>query len=184
MSIIKKFTDSPFLRLICLIDILVGWGEKLVKIAESPNSPFNMFSGTNWFEVGIRLAMAYLIWWLYRSLGEYKEKQRVEIESIRRGYQDDLEKLSAKTIRTIRALQKIAINGHETLLNLWIESRDRVAENNKIVVQSLNKLGDRSVKTRDEHPEITKYKGVVNEKLDEIEDPLYRIIDNWEIGDK
>jgi len=170
---LKKISENPFIPLIGLADVLYNWADRAVKAFQIKDVSMSIFGGTNWFEIIIRIVILYLLWGLYKRFSEYKAYQEVEIQ-----------KLKDRTIETIRALQKITHNADSTLLDLWVESRDRQKENLAVVAELLSELTGKKVKTKEEHPEITKDKGIANEKLDEIEDPLYGILDNWEENTK
>lgn len=97
-------------------------------------------------------------------------------------------KLILKRVNSLRnevknkiiALHKINSDSDIILKDLFVEGRDRTNNNINQIVISLNKLGDKTIKVRPEDPEITKYKEKLNTKLDEEQDPLYNLLNDWD----
>lgn len=166
---IRKIAESPYIPIICLLDVIVHWSEKLYGAIQSKSAPVDMFSDTNWFEVLVRLVLTYLIWNLYREFRIYKDSVKAEMQ-----------RQNAATIEAIRAVLSLSSNADNVLMQLWIEGRDRTGKNNEHIVNALIELGYKGIGINEEHPEITKYKNVSNQLLDEKEEPLLELINNWE----
>lgn len=166
---IKKIAESPFIILLTIADVLYNWGEKAVNAAKLNSPIMDVFGGTNWFDVAIRLLLAYFIWRLYKNFREYKEKVELENKALRKRIRD-----------SIKALDKITNNADKVLGDLWIESRDRHNRDIHIIVDIFKELGVNGIGIKEEDAEIGKYKDRANKLLDEQEAPLQAILHKWD----
>ena len=166
---LRKIIEHPLAILIPLADVIIHWVKGLIIVINTKTPFVNMFANTNWVELSIRFVLIFCIWKIYRDFNAYKDQQRI-----------DKQKQDAKTIAAIRAVRELSENADGILLDLWIESRDRHTENSKKTVELFKQLGIKGIGTKSEDADVTKYKNKANELLDNQEDPLLKLIDDWE----
>jgi hypothetical protein len=80
----------------------------------------------------------------------------------------------------IYAAYKISSDSDVILKDLFIEGRDIAERNTDKIIKSLNKLGDDTLYTEPESSQVVRLKTRLNEKLDEVHNPLKDFLANWD----
>ena len=165
---LKKAIESPFIILLMLLDLLSNIWQKSYDVLTSKIKLSDMFSNIDWshsYDMIIRVILTVLLWKFYKNYVAFKKKKEA-----------DYIRLKNKII----ALEKIMQDSDNILKDLFIETRDRIDVGFDLTVKSLNKLGDTSIHLKHEDKEVQKYKAKVNEKMDELQRPLNKILEDWD----
>ena len=180
---LKRAVESPFIILLTLLDLISNIIQKGSGLVTSKVKLKDMLSQTDWsqtYDTLIRVIITILLWRFYVEYLRFKRKSVADFEAYKTKKDGEYQVLKRKII----ALNIIMHDADTVLIELFEESRDRQSAGNNLIIKSLNKLGDNSIHVKDEDPEITKYKNKVNDKMDEIQDPYYRILNEWDDDNK
>jgi len=175
---LKRAVESPFIILLTLLDLLINILEKVKNVLTSKVKLSDMLSQIDWsqtYDIFIRVVLTILLWRFYVEYVRFKRRSVSDFEDYKKKKDGEYQLLKMKII----AINKIMHDADNVILELFEESRDRQSDGNNLIIKSLNRLGDKTIHVKDEDPEITKYKNKVNEKMDEIQDPYYRILNEW-----
>lgn len=175
----KRLIESPLIIFLTLVDLITNILGKASDVLTSKVKLTDMLANIDWwhtYDLLIRVALTILVWFFYKDYVAYKKKKDAELVSLQKKQQEDYKRLKVKII----ALDKIMQDSDGVLRDLFIETRDRIDLGFNLIVKSLNKLGDDSIHVKHEDEEVQKYKAMVNEKMDEIQDPLYDVLKEWD----
>jgi hypothetical protein len=175
----KRLLESPIIIFLTLVDLIWSVLEKVFDQLTHKVKIEYMLSHIDWrhtYDLLIRVGLTILLWLFYKDYVAYKKKKDVDFVALKKKQDAEYLKLKNKII----ILTKIMHDADAVLTDLFIEGRDRQDVALNLIVKSLNKLGDMSIHVKAEDPEITKYKDKVNDKMDEEQDPLYKILNEWD----
>ena len=164
----KRLIESPLIIFLMLVDLISNILQKSYDVLTSKVKLTDMLANIDWwhtYDIAIRIVLTICLWLLYKDYIAFKRKKNAQYLLMK---------------QKIIALNKIMHDADGVLRDLFIEGRDRQSVALHYIVKSLNELGDTSIHVKEEDPEITKYKDKVNEKLDEKQDPLYKILNEWD----
>lgn len=178
-NFLKKAINSPFIILLMLLDLISNIGQKSYDVLTSKIKLSDMFSNIDWshtYDILIRVVLTILLWFFYKDYVAFKKKKESEDAAFKKKKEEEYKRLKNKII----ALDKIMQDSDDVLRSLFIETRDRIDVSFNLIVKSLNKLGDDSIHVKHEDEEVQKYKAKVNEKMDEIQKPLDKVLEEWD----